>query len=110
MIEKLKIQINLLKKDVAETPKKYTTLVGAMCLMVSLGIVHSLAALSPYYMSYLREYKGDDNVRYSQTIYISSVQNIFIALASVFSGFLKNQFMVNLKVITGTGAFLLRFV
>ena len=107
MLIKLKQALIDFRDDIQATPQKYVTLFGSMCIMASLGVIHTIGALSPYYISYLRTVREQDNVRYSKTIYILSVQNTFVAIAAVLSGVLRNRFLVNLKVISSVGALLL---
>lgn len=64
--------MNLLD-DIKSCPKKYTTVIGGTLMMFTLGSISSLATMSPYYMSYLREYDELKAVRYSQTIWLQTL-------------------------------------
>ena len=58
--------------NVKANPKKYTTLLGGVIMMFCLGSISTLATMSPYYMSFLREYNDLKHVRYSQTIWLQT--------------------------------------
>ena len=60
------------------TFKKYSTLGGGLMLMFCLGSISSLATMSPYYMSYLREYDELKSVRYIQTVWLQTTAAVKI--------------------------------
>ncbi len=106
MFEKLREYLICFFNDLRSQPHKYITLLGGMCIMSSLGVLNTIGSLSPYYISYLRIYKEENSVRYSKTIYILTVQSMFVALAAIFSGILRNRFFISLKIISCLGGVL----
>lgn len=78
--------------DMKRTPKKYLTLLGGSLVMFTMGSENTLGTMSPYFMSYLREYNGIKSVRYSQTIWLYTVnkvveilnKNVYFALLKAF--------------------------
>jgi hypothetical protein len=68
-------------EEISQKPKKYASLFGGVLIMFCLGSISTLATMSPYYMSYLREYNELKRVRYSQTIWLQTcytVNKLFI--------------------------------
>lgn len=62
--------------DMKRTPKKYLTLLGGSLVMFTMGSENTLGTMSPYFISYLREYNGIKSVRYSQTIWLYTVNKV----------------------------------
>ena len=62
--------------DIKLMPKKYLTLVGGALVMFTMGSENTLGAMSPYFMSYLREYDDLSSVRYSQTIWLYTINKV----------------------------------
>ncbi len=67
--------MNLIR-DMIQTPKKYLTLVGGALVMFTMGSENTLGTMSPYFMSYLREYDDIKSVRYSQTIWLYTINKV----------------------------------
>lgn len=63
-------------RDIKRTPKKYLTLVGGALVMFTMGSENTLGTMSPYFMSYLREYDDIKTVRYSQTIWLYTINKV----------------------------------
>ena len=93
-------------RDARSNPKKYSTLLGSVFLMVSLGAIGSLANIAPYLISYLREEKKQTHLRYSKSIYIHSTQIVALSIASVIGGVL-NRRKFSLKILAAIGAFII---
>lgn len=100
-------KFNELINDIKSMPKKYSTLVGCMFIMASLGSLSTIGTLSPYYISYMREELNQTNVRYSKNIYIYCSQQSFIAFSAITAGFLKNRLNVDIRRIAFLGSVIL---
>lgn len=93
-------------KDARANPKKYSTLLGSVFLMISLGAIGSLANIAPYLISYLREERNQKHLRYSKSIYIHTTQIVSLSLASIVGGFL-NRRNVSLKILAAIGSLII---
>ena len=58
-------------------------------------------------MSYLRE-KSNQNVRYSKTTYLYTVQTFSIAVSAILAGVLKNKLKFSIKTMAIAGSLFLR--
>ena len=79
-----------------KTPKKYTTLLGGSLLLCSLGTIGLVGNMSPYYCSYLREKTNLKSVRYSNVVYLQTLQSFCIGISASFGGFIKYKYNVKI--------------
>ena len=94
--------------DMKANPKKYSTLVGGSILMLSLGSIGTFGNIAPYFISYLRENKSHDHVRYSQTIYVHTTQIIALSVSAFMVSILKDRFQFSPKQAAFVGTIFLR--
>ena len=94
--------------DMKATPKKYSTLLGGSILMFSLGSIGTFGNIAPYFISYLRENKFHDDVRYSQTIYVHTTQIIALSVSAFLVSILKDRFKFSTKQAAFVGTIFLR--
>jgi len=123
-------------EEISQKPKKYASLFGGVLIMFCLGSISTLATMSPYYMSYLREYNELKRVRYSQTIWLQTcytvnklfhfqfiiisklflilviiiILQIFVSVSATLAGVFKIRFKISSKKLAALGAILMRFI
>ena len=102
--------MNNLLRDFKAYPKRYTTLLGSVFVMTAIGAIGSLANISPYLISYLRERADQTSLRYSQTLYIHTVQILALSMASLLAGLLRSRLGLSLKQLTIIGLVLIKSV
>ena len=70
----------VLIRDMKQDHKKYLKGIGGALVMFTMGSENTLGTMSPYFMSYLREYDDLKSVRYSQTIWLYTINKVVISL------------------------------
>lgn len=86
--------------------KKWATVIGGFLIHFSLGSYYSFGNLSPYMISYLREYVGVD-IRYSKSIWISTLFNLAFSAGTLFSGFMNSKYKHSLKLTIFLGCLIM---
>ena len=89
-------------------PKKYTTIIGGILLMIPPGAIGIIGTMSVYYMSYCQKMFGSKLARYPNTIYLLTTVYLFISLAGIIAGILKNKINFTLKKMSFVGSSILR--
>ena len=87
--------------------KKYLSVFAGMLLMAAISAMAITSISTPYLFSYIRYYDKSD-IRYSQTLWISSILAISIALSATCNGVLINRFKLKLRLVSLVGSMLLR--
>jgi len=83
------------------------TLFGGVLIHLSLASSHTFGNMSPYIISYLREYDGLD-VRYSQAIWIFASLSISVSFSTILGGMIGTRFNLSLKLLTFIGCLIIR--
>ncbi len=88
--------------------KKWFALFGGFMLNVTLGSLYTLGNITPYMISYLREYDNTD-VRYASITWIGTIAGLALCFGGSLAGFLNSVLKIRLKVIVFFGCVCLRF-
>jgi hypothetical protein len=84
------------------------TLFGGVLIHLSLASSHTFGNMSPYIISYLREY-DDLDVRYSQAIWIFAALSISVCFTTIIGGMIGSRFNLSHKLLTLIGCVIIRF-
>ena len=90
-----------------DSVKKVLSVVGGMLLMAAMSSSSLASSCAPYYISYIRVFDNSD-VRYSQTLWMSSLYIISLSLSATMGGILTNRFKLNLRVVALFGSIIIR--
>ena len=89
--------------------KKWLTLVAGFLIFFANGAYYTFSNMSPYIISYLRS-ESNATVRYSDVKWITLMQTLSGAFASLFVGLLANKFnKIPIKVYLMLGSLMYRY-
>ena len=91
----------------SENLKKYLSPIGAMFIMAALCTPTIGSSCVPYVFSYIRLFDNED-VRYSETLWVSSFYIVAVSLSATLNGILINRFKLSFKIVGIFGTLLLR--
>jgi hypothetical protein len=90
--------------------RRWTTILGGFLLCLVYGSITTFSNMSPYIISYLREFNKETDIRYSTAIWISLSNVSTLKIASLLTGFIfTSKFKINLKLYIFAGCFIFRF-
>ncbi len=79
--------------------RRWTTILGGFLLCLVYGSITTFSNMSPYIISYLREFNKETDVRYSTSIWMSLSNVSTLKIASLLTGFFfTSKFKINIKV------------
>ena len=89
--------------------KKWITLLGGFLINFASGSIYTFGNMIPYIVSYLREYNGI-NIRYAQSLWISTANSLAMNFSSLLVGLLVARFKLSIKIYLLIGSCCFRFI
>ena len=90
----------------AQRFKKYSSVFGGMLLLATISASTITSSSTPYLFSYIRINDNSD-IRYSQTLWITSLLVVSVSLSANSNGILINQFKLNIILVVLVGSMFL---
>jgi hypothetical protein len=96
--------ISTMSQDILLTPKKYSTLLGALICYMAVGTISVNSVSLPYFLSYMQVRLNSTWSRYPNSIYLSSALGIADAVSAIIGGLLMNRFKITMKTMYLVGS------
>lgn len=101
--------MNYYLKSFLQCPKKYTSIIGGILVMIPPGAIGIIGTMSVYYMSYCQTVFESKLARYPNTIYLLTTVFLLISIAGIIAGILKNKINFTLKQMAFVGSTIIRY-